>query len=87
MVNGDVDDEEIDPSVVLGDLNDTVVIFGQVINKVTYEKQLSILTGLNDLKQAKSLIEDNVDDRISNVGLTSRSKSMSKRRLKHERRS
>ena len=56
------DDVEIDPGEVLGHLNDAVVLVGQVINKVTYERRLSILAGLNDVKQAKALIKDNVED-------------------------
>ncbi|XP_066916004.1 uncharacterized protein [Clytia hemisphaerica] len=62
VVNGGDEVEEIDPATVLGNLNDAVVILGQVINKVTYERRLSILAGLNDVKQAKSLIKDNVED-------------------------
>ena len=61
VVNGGDEVEEIDPGTVLGNLNDAVVILGQVINKVTYERRLSILAGLNDVKQAKSLIKDNVN--------------------------
>ena len=53
------EDKEIEPEIVLDGLNDAIVLLGQVINKVTYERRLSILGALNDVKQAKSLIKDN----------------------------
>ena len=49
-------------SRTLQNINEAIVLLGQVINKVTYERRLSILAGLNDVKQAKSLIKDNLED-------------------------
>ena len=55
-------DSEIEPGTVLQNLNDTVVLFGQVINKVTYERRILILSGQNDIKQAKALVKDSLED-------------------------
>ena len=53
---------ENEPESVLKNINEAIVLLGQVINKVTYERRLSILSGLNDMKQAKSLLKDNLED-------------------------
>ena len=51
-----------DPEIVLKHLNDSIVLLGQVINKVAYERRLSILTALNDNKQAKKQLRDNQEE-------------------------
>ena len=53
---------ENEPESVLKNINEAIVLLGQVINKFTYERRLSILAGLNDMKQSKSLLKDNLED-------------------------
>ena len=53
---------ENEPEMVLQNINEAIILLGQVINKVTYERRLAILAGLNDIKQPKSLIKDNLED-------------------------
>ena len=59
VVNGEKDP---DPAEVLKHLNDSIILLGQAINKVGYERRLSVLSSLNDNKQAKKQLKDNQDE-------------------------
>ena len=56
------EEEGPDPEEILKDLNSTIVLLGQTINKMAYERRLSVLSALNDAKSAKRQIKDNLDD-------------------------
>ena len=58
-MNGEKDP---DPAEVLKHLNDSIILLGQAINKVGYERRLSVLSSLNDNKQAKKQLKDNQDE-------------------------
>lgn len=55
MVKQDDEEEDSgpDPELIVKYINDSIVLLGQVINKVAYERRLSILAALNDIKSAK----------------------------------
>ena len=42
-----------DPEETLQSLNSVMVLLGQTINKVTYERRVAVLATLNDVKKAK----------------------------------
>ena len=56
------DGEEPDPENILKNLTDSVVLLGQAINKMAYERRLSVLTELSDVKNAKRQLRDNQED-------------------------
>ena len=56
------DDEEPDPEKILKNLTDSVVLLGQAINKMAYERRLSVLAELSDVKNAKRQLKDNQED-------------------------
>ena len=49
-------EEELDPQEVLTNLNASVVLLGQAINKIAYERRLTILAAVDDIKHAKRLL-------------------------------
>ena len=57
------DDEKAnpDPEEMVRLLNATVVLLGQTVNKIAYERRLSVLTALSDMKNAKRQLRENVD--------------------------
>ena len=56
------DDEEPDPEKILKNLTDSVVLLGQAINTMAYERRLSVLAELSDVKNAKRQLKDNQED-------------------------
>ena len=60
VVNGE--EEDPDPDTVLKHLNDSLVLLGQAINKIGYERRLAILSTLNDNKQARKQLRENQDE-------------------------
>ena len=56
------EEENLDPEEVLGQLNASIVLLGQAINKVAYERRLSVLAALTDAKTAKKDLKDNLED-------------------------
>ena len=47
------DDEEPDPEKILKNLTDSVVLLVQAINKMAYERRMSVLADWSDVKNAK----------------------------------
>ena len=56
------DGEDPDPADILKLLNQSVVIVGQLTNKVAYERRLAVLGALNDIKGAKRQLKDHQED-------------------------
>ena len=56
------DDEEPDPEKILKNLTDSVVLLGQAINKMAYERRMSVLADLSDIKNAKRRLRDIQED-------------------------
>ena len=56
------DGEEPDPENILKNLTDSVVLLGQAINKMAYERRLSVLAELSDVKNTKRQLRDNQED-------------------------
>ena len=56
---------ETNPELVLEHLNNTIVLIGQTINKLSYERRLAILGTLIDIKSAKSQLKDHADDMLT----------------------
>ena len=63
FINGEENNEnEQSPEVILQHLNNSIVLLGQVINKVAYERRLSVLTALNDNKTARKQLKNNQEE-------------------------
>lgn len=43
-------------------MNDSIVLLGQVINKVAYERRLAVLGALHDVKHAKKQLKENQEE-------------------------
>ena len=53
---------DLEPEEVVDLLNKSMVLLGQAINKIAYERRLSVLGALSDIKGAKKELKENSEE-------------------------
>ena len=59
FINQTDEEGDVDPETCVNNLNAAIVLLGQAINSLAYERRLSILTTISDHKSAKVQLRDN----------------------------